>query len=111
MRSNSEQPELYLDPVVVQGLSDIQELASPDVSHANIYPSLIARIQNSDSPDISSEDKSVSTSEGDIHNEIIDNCESFLEEAKEERKAIGRKTRPVSRAVKRTAIKKPNGSL
>ena len=46
-----------------------------------------------------------STAEEDIHNEVIENCELFLEHSKQERKAIGRRNRQASRIVKRNAEK------
>jgi hypothetical protein len=51
-------------------------------------------------------DESLSTTETDIHNEVINNCELFLEQSKQERKANGRQNRQVSRFVKKKAIKK-----
>jgi hypothetical protein len=85
---------------IVGKLSDNQGLELPDIDHTNIHPCRIPRIQNSSSSDSSSEDESISISETNIHNEVIENCELFLEQSKQERKAIGRQTRQVSRAIK-----------
>jgi hypothetical protein len=85
---------------IVGKLSDNQGLELPDIDHTNIDPSRIPRIQNSSSSDIGSEDESVSISETNVHNEVIENCELFLEQSKQEQKAIGRQTRQVSRAIK-----------
>jgi hypothetical protein len=66
-----------------------------------IHPDRLVRIQNSDESYIMSDGDSVSTTETDIHNEAIENCELFLEQSKQERKAIGRITRQASRVVKK----------
>jgi hypothetical protein len=71
-----------------------------------VHPDWLARIQESDDSYNTSDGDSVSTTETDIHNEVIDNCEAFLEQSKQERKAIGRTTRQASRVVKRKANKK-----
>jgi hypothetical protein len=47
-----------------------------------------------------------STTETDIQNEVIENCEVLLEQSKQESKTIGRKNRHVSRIIKQKAIKK-----
>jgi hypothetical protein len=71
-----------------------------------IHPDHIKRIQTSDGDYISSDIESSSKAETDIHNEVIENCEIFLEQSKQEKKAIGRKNRQVSRVVKRNVEKK-----
>jgi hypothetical protein len=55
---------------------------------SSIHRDRIARIQYSGSDYTDSELDSVSTTETDIHNEVIDNCEVFLEQSRQERKAI-----------------------
>jgi hypothetical protein len=70
-----------------------------------VHPSCAARMQNPDSDYTDSEHQSVSTTETDIHNEVIDNCEAFLEQSKQERKTIGQKTRQASRVDKKKARK------
>jgi hypothetical protein len=59
---------------------------------SGIYAERITNIQNYDSDYCTSAGDSVSTSATDIHNELIENCELFLEQSKQERKAIERKT-------------------
>jgi hypothetical protein len=71
-----------------------------------IHPDRIERIQTTDGDYIDSDIESVSTTESDIHNEVINNCEAFLEQSKQARKAIGRFTRRASRVVKLRANKK-----
>jgi hypothetical protein len=71
-----------------------------------IHPSRVAQVQTSDGDYIESSSESISTTETDIHNEVIDNCEAFLEQSKQERKALGRFTRQASKVVKRKANKK-----
>jgi hypothetical protein len=71
-----------------------------------VHPDRVAQVQTSDGDYIERDSKSISTTETDIHNEVIDNCEAFLEQSKQERKAIGRFTRQASRVVKTKANKK-----
>jgi hypothetical protein len=76
---------------------------SPDI---RVHPDRVSKIGNLDSDYNDSESESVSSTETDILNEVIDNCEAFLEQSKQERKDIGRFTRQASRVVKRKANKK-----
>ena len=76
------------------------------VEDDHIHPERIARLLHTDSDYIDSELESNSTTETNIHNEVIDNYEAFLEQSKQERKAIGRRTRQVNRVVKRKINKK-----
>jgi hypothetical protein len=73
-----------------------------------IHPERVERIQISDGDYIDSSEESDSTSETDIHNEIINNCEAFLEQSKQERKTTGRFTRKASRVIKQKADRKIN---
>jgi hypothetical protein len=74
----------------------------------DIHPDRLANIQNPDNDNCTSDGDSVSTTEIEIHNEIIDNCETLLAQSQQERKAIGRTTRQASRGIKRKAnMKKP----
>jgi hypothetical protein len=68
-----------------------------------IHPSRTHQIQCSENSYIESDLESDSTTETNIHNEVIDNCEAFLAQSQEERKAVGRFTRQASRRVKRKA--------
>ena len=79
-----------------------QELSGPSQF---VHPSRLNQIQTSNGDFVSSENESVSTTETDIHNRIIENCDLFLEQSKQERKAVGRKTRQISRVVKQEAKK------
>jgi hypothetical protein len=56
-----------------------------------VHPDRVANFQKSEDSYSLSEQDSVSTTETDIHNEVIDNCEIFLEQSKSESKAIGRR--------------------
>jgi hypothetical protein len=67
-----------------------------DIWSTHIHPEWISRIDNTGNSYSDSNSEVRSTSEDDIHNEIIDNCDAFLEERWQERKAIGRKTRQIS---------------
>jgi hypothetical protein len=64
-----------------------------DIWSTHIHPERISRIDNTGNSYSDSHSEVSSTSEDDIHNEIIDNFDAFLEESRQERKAIGRKTR------------------
>jgi len=85
---------------------DVRLKSPKQFSPLNVHPSRVQGIQNSDSDYITSEHKSISTTETNIHNEVIDNCEAFLQQSKQERKAVGRFTRKDSRVLKRKAEKK-----
>jgi len=99
-------PELRADSPIHHDLSNEVEniLSDSDRSNHYIHPSRIARVQGSNRDYIDSGDESVSTTETNIHNEVIENCKLFLEQSRQERKAIGRKTREASRVVKRKPI-------
>jgi hypothetical protein len=79
----------------VEGEQDIPQ------EFPGVHPSRINGIQDSDSDYSDTEVGSVSKTETDIHNEDIVNCEEFLEQSKQERKAIGRITQQKSRVVKK----------
>jgi hypothetical protein len=68
-----------------------------------IHLSRAHQIQHSEDSYNESNSESDSTTETNIHNEIIDNCEAFLAQSQEERKAVGRLTRQASKKVKRKA--------
>jgi hypothetical protein len=70
-----------------------------------VHPSRAAQVQTSNGDYIESDSESISTTETDIHNKVIENCETFLELSKQERQAIGRKKQQVSKVVKRRANK------
>jgi hypothetical protein len=81
--------------------------ASPDqLKPSAVHPSRVAQIQTSDGDYIISDSESISTTETDIHNEVIDNCEAFLEQSQKDRKAIGRFNRHSSRVIKKRAERK-----
>jgi hypothetical protein len=73
-----------------------------------IHPERRERIGTSIGDYIYSSEDSDSTTESEIHNEIITNCEAFLEQSKQERKTVGRSTRNASRVIKRKADRKVN---
>jgi hypothetical protein len=62
---------------------------SIEVSSPNVHPDRASQIQTSKDNYIKSEDSSVSSSEDDINNEIIQNCQEFLEQSQRDRKTIG----------------------
>jgi hypothetical protein len=90
-REDIDKPKLRSDPV------------SP-----GIHPDRIANFRNSENSLCTSEGDSISTTETEIHSEVVDSYERFLEQLKQEGKTIGGKTRQVSRVVKQKADKKAN---
>jgi len=85
--------------------SESSNKATKHSSLPGVHPSRVTRIQNSNSDYTNSEHESISTIETDIHNEVIDHCEIFQEQSKQQRKAIGRITRQASRVAKWRANK------
>lgn len=78
----------------------------------HIHPDRVGRIQASDNSYIDSGREWITTTETDIHNEVIENCELFLlEQSKQERKALGRKNRQASRVIKRQSNKEANKAV
>jgi hypothetical protein len=71
-----------------------------------IHPSRIQNLETSDGDLVHSEATSNSTEEDDIHNEIINNCETFLALSRHKRKTAGCLTRQASRVVKKRANRK-----
>jgi hypothetical protein len=71
-----------------------------------IHPDRVAHFHNSKSDSIISDGDTISTTKSEIHNEVINYCEAFLEQSRQERKAFGRFTRQASRVEKRKANKK-----
>ena len=88
------------------GSQEVRVRSTEPSSLPGMHPDRVVRIQNSESDYSISKHELISTTETDIHNEVIDNCEAFLEQSKQERKAIGRITRQASRVVKRKANRK-----
>jgi hypothetical protein len=72
-------------------------------SGALIHPSCTHQIQCAEDSYIESDLELDSTTETNLHNEVIDNCEAFLAQSQEEKKAVGRFTRQASRKVNRKA--------
>jgi hypothetical protein len=89
----------------------VNPVAVGHLPNRHIHPDRIERIQTSDADCPGSDIDSVCTTETEIHNEVIDNCELFLEQSKQERKAIGCRNRQTSRVVKRKAKKEDKRKL
>jgi hypothetical protein len=79
---------------------DNQNSCLSDCSNQYIHPSRPARIQNCDSSYIDSGNESGTRAETDINDDVIKSGETFLEQSRQERKAIGRKARHASRVTK-----------
>jgi hypothetical protein len=88
--------------LVKESLNITEELLSTPI----IHPSRIHQIQRSEDSYIESDTESNSTTETDIHNEFIKNCEIFLEQSQKERKTVGRLTRLDSRIIKKKTDRK-----
>jgi hypothetical protein len=86
---------------VQQEFLNNQRTKSPviGVESCHIDPSRIAALRKSDREYSDSEEECISTSDTNIHNEVIENCELFLEQSTQDRKAIGRKTRQKGRVI------------
>jgi hypothetical protein len=93
---------IYIDNLKVR-----ENIGKPELGTGSappgVHPDRVINLQASGDSYNISEGDSVSTTETDIHNEVIDNCEIFLEQSKQERRAIGRRTRQASRVAKRKA--------
>jgi len=101
-RSNFRRSEVQLkSAIVAESIGTSSKEFYEEDQH--IHPDRVARIQASYSVDSGSE--SNMTTETDIHNEEIENCELFLEQSKQERKALGRKNRQICKVVKRQSKK------
>jgi hypothetical protein len=87
---------------IIQTSDQQEELPEPSFVH----PDRVANLQGSEDSYCTSDGDSISTSETDIHNEVIENCEAFLAQSQKERKAVGRSTRKASRKVKTKAERK-----
>jgi hypothetical protein len=98
---------LHIDNLMIRSEVGITAPESSSV----IHPDRLAKIQKSDDSYNTSDGDSVSTTETDIHNEVIDNCEALLAQSKQERKSIGRVTRDVSRAVKKKTANRKQRNL
>jgi hypothetical protein len=99
----------------IDNLKVREKIVKPDleanIAPTGVHPDRVANFQGSEDNYNTSDGDSISTSETDIHNEVIDNCEVFLAQSQKERKAIGRRTRQASRVVKRKANKEAKKKL
>jgi len=64
-----------------------------------IHPDRVIRVQNSEDSHSESEDGVTSTSEDDIHDETVQNCQQFLELSHRDWKKVGWKDRYASTVV------------
>jgi hypothetical protein len=83
-----------------------RDTSSQVLEFLGVHSSRVARLQDSDSDFSASGSKSVSTTQTNIHNEIVNNCVAFLERSQKERKAVVRLTQTDSRVVKWKANRK-----
>jgi hypothetical protein len=70
-----------------------------------IHPDRVANFHNSKSDSITSDGDTISTTEAEIDNEVINNCKAFLEQSRQQRKSVERFARQTSRVDKRKANK------
>jgi hypothetical protein len=108
IRSNIGRPELRSESPIHQGSSNTlrTQVSRGDCLSQNIHPDRIERIQISDGDYTDSAEETDRTTETNIHNKVIENCELFPEQSQKERKASGQKTLQAIRVVKQKA-KKP----
>jgi len=66
----------------------------------NIHPDRIGNLRRLEVDNVISDNGTISTTESNIHNEVINNCEAFLQQSYQERKAIGRQARKERRTIK-----------
>jgi hypothetical protein len=100
---------IFIDSLTIRsniGNPEVGTVSSEQQPSSTVPPSRVAQIYTSDRDYIQSDSESIITTETDIHHEVIDNCEAFLEQSKQERKAVGRFTQQPSRVVKQRAKKK-----
>jgi hypothetical protein len=90
--------------------AEIRKIDSPDELPI-IHPDRIANFHNSKDDPNTSDGDTISTTESEIHNEVIENCEAFLEQSQKERKALGRRNQQASRIVKKKAKKEDKSTL
>jgi hypothetical protein len=86
------------------GNSEVRVASTEQQTLSVVHPSRVAQVKTSDRD--YSENESIGTTESDIHKEIIENCEAFLEQSRHERKAEGRRNRQISKVVKRKGNRK-----
>jgi len=81
------------------------DLEVPDLARlgCSVHPSRVGQIITSSGDFSPSESDTDSATGTNIHNEVVENCQLFLEQSKQERKANGRRNRQASRVVKRKA--------
>jgi len=108
IRSNVSHIESQPGLPVDSKLSIAAGLEVPDLARlgCSVHPSRVGRICTSSGDFSPSESDSGSTTQTNIHNEVVENRELFLEQSKQERKAIGRKNRQASRVLEKRANKK-----
>src|SRR5882757_4539373 len=96
------QLEVYSESASI-GVSIRQKIPEPlsqDSGHSSVHPSRVSRILNSDNDHSGTEGESDRSSETDIYNEIINNCEEFLEQSQRETEAVGWFKQPINRIMK-----------
>jgi hypothetical protein len=72
----------------------------PISGETSVHPERVSRIQYTDRDYITSESESISTTETDTHNQVIDNCKISLKRSKQERKTIRKSTQQSNRVKK-----------
>jgi hypothetical protein len=83
---------IFIDNLTIRsniGNPEVGTASSEQQPSSSGYPSLVAQIYTSDEDYISNDIESISTTEINIQHEVIDNREAFLEQCRQERKAVG----------------------
>jgi hypothetical protein len=74
---------IYIDKLNIKsgiGNQEVREKSAEQSSLPNVHPSRLLSIENPNPDYSASEQESISTTETNIHNEVINNCKAFLEQ-------------------------------
>jgi hypothetical protein len=90
--------EIHFEPA--GSTAEFTRINSERLAIPGVHPDRVGNFRDSEESYRSSDGDTVSTTETEIHNEVIENCELFLEQSKQERKSLGRFNRQKSQVVK-----------
>jgi hypothetical protein len=82
-------------------LRDILEQSGNDSALSHTHPDRIARLLESDSQHTTAKHRPSETSEYNVHNTILDNCEESLKQSEFESNQVARKNLQISQRLKR----------
>jgi hypothetical protein len=102
----------YIDNLKVReqiGRPELRMQSVIPLKSSGIHPERIMNIQNYNHDYCTSVGKSVSTSETDIYNDVIENCELFLERPNRKEKLLGARLDRLTERLKRGRIMSERG--